>query len=500
MGVPAEIRSVPRPKNTVVVDTGSNGGKRYAVRERAGTKYVPGGNPQPRNGKIIGYIIDGKYCPREEPPEEKPVEAQPQPLPQTKYLSYGVPALLQPLSQDLLAQLTAVYGPEDAESLLSYASLAVEHNYVSRIRSKYFEENLQAYYEASFLRSYYPRANLSRRGVSKLFQRLHTDTRSRQLWNAVRLNTVPAGDHIVLCKGYFTVRSPKKPDSPLTTMIQDVTVLYAYSLKQLVPLCLQVFPGKEPSETAFRAFLQDNDIRDGILLVDQDFPADRLHDLLADHPELHFIVKHNLEDPLVSSYHMLEFQDQVLDFDEEVQYRKAAIPGGHTLYAFHDISLDEEEEDEDEYVYYPPVESSHVHESDLDLSPDTLFQLLLSQHHMEAVLNYHHTRTCVPATPSRMGHAVSGNTFVDFLGSILQDRMLDKANDLDLLEDYPDSELVDALRLTVRQADAPPPTDRDDPYWLRGMPYDFPLLEKLGIVPTKKRKRGRPPKNPTPQA
>lgn len=34
MGVPVEIRHVARPRNMVVVDTGSNGPNRYAVRER----------------------------------------------------------------------------------------------------------------------------------------------------------------------------------------------------------------------------------------------------------------------------------------------------------------------------------------------------------------------------------------------------------------------------------------------------------------------------------
>lgn len=61
MPVPANIRSVARPINTVVVDTGRNGSKRYAVRERSYIKYVPGGNPQPRNGRIIGHIIDERF-------------------------------------------------------------------------------------------------------------------------------------------------------------------------------------------------------------------------------------------------------------------------------------------------------------------------------------------------------------------------------------------------------------------------------------------------------
>ena len=58
MAVPAEIRAVPRPKNTIVDDSGREGPKRYAVRERSYTKYVAGGNPQPHNGKVIGHIID----------------------------------------------------------------------------------------------------------------------------------------------------------------------------------------------------------------------------------------------------------------------------------------------------------------------------------------------------------------------------------------------------------------------------------------------------------
>ena len=61
MAVPADIRAVPRPKNTIVDDSGREGPKRYAVRERSSTKYVAGGNPQPRNGKVIGHIIDYEY-------------------------------------------------------------------------------------------------------------------------------------------------------------------------------------------------------------------------------------------------------------------------------------------------------------------------------------------------------------------------------------------------------------------------------------------------------
>lgn len=34
MGVPENIRAVPRPRNTVVIDSGSNGAKSYSVYAR----------------------------------------------------------------------------------------------------------------------------------------------------------------------------------------------------------------------------------------------------------------------------------------------------------------------------------------------------------------------------------------------------------------------------------------------------------------------------------
>lgn len=40
MAVPAKIRAVPRPVNTIVDDSGREGPKRYAVRQRSSSKYT----------------------------------------------------------------------------------------------------------------------------------------------------------------------------------------------------------------------------------------------------------------------------------------------------------------------------------------------------------------------------------------------------------------------------------------------------------------------------
>ena len=71
MPIPESIRKVPRPVNTIIEDNLRDGPNRYAVRSRAGTRYVKNGNPQPRNGKVIGHIIEGKYVPIQEKTAEK---------------------------------------------------------------------------------------------------------------------------------------------------------------------------------------------------------------------------------------------------------------------------------------------------------------------------------------------------------------------------------------------------------------------------------------------
>ena len=62
MAVPEEIRCVPRPKNTFVVDSKTD---IYSVREKTGCGYyvdADGKAHRPsRNGRVVGHIINGIY-------------------------------------------------------------------------------------------------------------------------------------------------------------------------------------------------------------------------------------------------------------------------------------------------------------------------------------------------------------------------------------------------------------------------------------------------------
>ena len=115
MAVPKYIRDVERPVNTVVIDNGKDGPTRYAVRERKCVKYVPGGNPQPQNGKVIGHIIDGVYVPKN--------QAVTSSVPDM--LSYGSSAFAHSVADDLMSELLQVYNARDAYRIMAIAILKV---------------------------------------------------------------------------------------------------------------------------------------------------------------------------------------------------------------------------------------------------------------------------------------------------------------------------------------------------------------------------------------
>ncbi len=131
MAVPEHIRKVERPSNTVVTDSGRDTPLRYAVRERQGVTYVKNGNPQPKNGRVIGHITDNKFVPSQPKASTKEV------IPFA--LSYGMFTLAYNLSEDIREDLLKVYSPEDAFRILTVAILQVVRPSVTakRIASLY---------------------------------------------------------------------------------------------------------------------------------------------------------------------------------------------------------------------------------------------------------------------------------------------------------------------------------------------------------------------------
>ena len=183
MAVPADIRAVPRPTNTIVDDSGRDGPKRYAVRERSSTKYVAGGNPQPRNGKVLGHIIDHKYVPVDSANDPKP--AMPD------MLSYGSSALVRSVTRDIEDDLLAVYDPADVFAIMSVASLRV-------IKPSITANRMSTHYNRCFVCKDYPGAAMSGNSVGKLFQKVGMDGNRRKLFYQRRMSATATDHHIAI--------------------------------------------------------------------------------------------------------------------------------------------------------------------------------------------------------------------------------------------------------------------------------------------------------------
>ena len=181
MAVPKYIRDVARPVNTVVIDNGKDGPTRYAVRERKCIKYVPGGNPQPQNGKVIGHIIDGVYVPKN--------QAVTSSVPDM--LSYGSSAFAHSVADDLMSELLQVYNARDAYRIMAIAILKV-------IKPGIAAGRLNTYYKKTYVSRYYPGVALSANSVCDFYQHLGKAGQQRKEFYRLRTASVIADHHVAI--------------------------------------------------------------------------------------------------------------------------------------------------------------------------------------------------------------------------------------------------------------------------------------------------------------
>ena len=168
MAVPESIRQVPRPSNTVVIDSGSNGLKRYAVHSRTKVVYTPGRNPRPVNGPVIGHIIGGKFVPVVSGAKLAPNGPE--------YVSYGVISLVHEELRGLDDELFRIFDVTDSCLILVLAMLRIERKGIklSRIRSAY---------NKSLVSILYPGLPLSANKISAFLERLGQDITKQQAFS-----------------------------------------------------------------------------------------------------------------------------------------------------------------------------------------------------------------------------------------------------------------------------------------------------------------------------
>ena len=501
MAVPKYIRAVPRPINTIVCDNGKDGPTRYAVRERKGVQYVSGGNPQPQNGRVIGHIVDGVYVPKQQPLTDAAPDM----------LSYGSAAFVHSVSSDLLSELLQVYDAKDAYCIMAIATLRV-------IKPEITANRMGTHYRRTFVSRYYPGIAISPNSVCAFYQKLGQAGPLRKAFYQLRASKVLT-DHHVAIDG--TLKQDSSTVNDLSALsykakkkgCKEVSVVYAYDIEAMEPICAEVFPGNSTDAASYRSFIRDNDLKRGIIVADKGFPPSSIKDELSERPDLHFLTPIKRNDSRIAKNDMLSFEGVLTGVDDHVVYKKSAIKGSRFLYAYKSSKMARAEE----ASYLARRETKHdftsegyakkkelfgviVFESDQDLDPQIAYACYDDRWLLELVFNKYKSDECLDKTNVQGDFSVIGSEFINFISTVITCRLIKRAREAGLLEEMSYGDLMDDLSSAWRMIDASGEPETGDKYWVHTLKTVFEELEALGLskpIPQPEpKKRGRPRKHP----
>jgi len=487
MGIPEEIRRIPRPKNTVVVFSGHSGARQYAVRERAGLRYGAKGNPQPINGRVIGHIVNGQFIAL-----NQSVKAS---LPSS--LSYGAPAFVHSCEGDLMEDLYAAFSVTDAQRIMVIASLRV-------LKPRISARRLNSEYQRSFLSLFYPGVALSENTVSSFFQDLGKNGARRRNFYERRIAKVEADHHIAIDG---TLKQDTSTVNDLSAFsrkarvkgCRDISVLYAYDIEKKEPICAEVFPGNCIDSSSYRSFILDNNIQKGIVISDKGFPPSQIADELSARPQLHFLTPIKRNDGRIKTHNMLDYEGVLNNSEQSVYYKKAKVREGRFLYSFRDTRRAALEErsfaerargkdrfDKEKYDKKKLSFGVIIFESDLDLPAEDVYRCYADRWQIELVFRHYKNDDCLDQTGVQGDFSVIGSEFVNFIATTLTCRMIGKAQDVSLLEEDSWRDLLDDLSSAWRLVAAAGTPKENDEGWVHTLKKVKQQLKALGLcIPEK---------------
>ncbi len=500
MGIPQSIRDVKRPVNTIVCMSGRPGPKQYAVRERSGVKYVKGKSPQPVNGKVIGHIFEGRFVPL----QDSVATAVPD------CLSYGGAKFAHASSSDLISELAQTFDLSDACRIFSLALLRV-------LKPSAPDSRMQSLYERCWLSRLLPNVALSKNSVSRFLSQLGKDGNRRRLFFQKRIEKIDPGHHIAI-DGTLKQDSSKVNDlsnyshKARVKGCRDVSVLYAYDIEKMEPLCAQVFPGNSIDASSYRSFVRDNKINKGVIVADKGFPSARIEEDPRQYPDLHFLSPLKRSDKRIVDFDLLNFEGTIKGMKNPILYKKFHYVDeekeeSRYFYSFKDkriataedynfLRKAEQDNDFDNIAYNEKARKFGVivFESDLGLSAKAAYLCYQDRWLLELVFKRYKSDEGLDQTRVQGDFSVMGSEFVDFIATVITTRIIKEAERRGVLEEFSYGEMMEELNSAWRLVDAPEDAQSNDGCWVHVLKAPMRIMELLGLSRPAKPLRFEPKK------
>lgn len=235
---------------------------------------------------------------------------------------------------------------------------------------------------------------LSKNTLGDLLQCIGQDGKKRKQFYQLRM-VFTVADHHIAIDGTRKQDNSKVNDlsaysyKARTRGCSEISVLYAYDIELMEPVCAEVFPGNSIDISYYSAFIPDNDTHKGIIVADKGFPPSKIKEELAERSDLHFLAPIKRNNIRIADNNMLSFEGVLEGIEGHVLYKKKQIKGGRYLYAYKDTRKAAIEEadflakaesnqafDPVKYSKKSAVFGAIVFESDQDLDPKTALSLL----------------------------------------------------------------------------------------------------------------------------
>ncbi len=281
------------------------------------------------------------------------------------------------------------------------------------------------------------------------------------------------------------------------------------------PLCAQVFPGNCIDASAYREFIRDNKIEKGIIIAEKGFPPSKLADEFKAHPGLHFLTPIKRNDLNINKLNLLNFDGVLTGTKQQILYSKRKSASGRFFYAFKDTGLESTEQhdylkrrashndfDNENYLAKKEKFGLIVFESDQDLPPNSAYLCYQDPWLIELMFKKYKSEEGLVDSRVQGDFSVWSSEFVNFLATVITSRMVKKANENKVLDNFTYGEMMDELEHIWRKTSAQGAVKSSDHYWVHPFKDGMEILEKLGlsepIVPAPKepKPKGRPRKKP----
>ena len=498
MSIPEEIRAIPRPKNTVVIAYGKNKNL-YAVRQRTGCIYK-NGRRLPVSGEIIGHIINNEYVPLTVTPitpvSQSPIELK----------GWGAVALANSVAASLLDELCTVYSRSDALKIYCVALLRVCNPGIK-------DRELKDAYEESFLSELYPNVALSKNTICVFWKNLGKAYSRIVSYMSLRVAAVEAGHHLIIDGTLKANQSTVNTLSEFSRKARvkgskDISILYAYDLETMEPICSKCFPGNMIDSTAYESFLAEYKIKKGIIVGDKGFPSSCAIEHFEKNVDLHYLNPLKRDSRYITPCNLLIYTGQ-LPGHETVMYKKAKANDCENkwLYSFRYAeqaykeesswlhrSAENEDFDISDYDKESLLFGTLILESDLDMTPLDAFLAYESRWEIELVMRYYKQACEFDETRVHNDYSIIASEFCNLLASIITHRLLVLFDRTRLLEKRTYREIMKILRKAKKcRMD-----DNGDWNLVKMNPSQIKILQELNLLSLPEpKKRGRKPGNNT---